>query len=101
MAHIVIEEPGKTCQGRGWIKTCNDELNPGCERPDCGKLCSDCGERGWHRRVLDPGSFVLIEKVDGEWPEWLLDDLEGRLAANIAEILDALAAESEQTGRDL
>ena len=90
MARIVIE----TLCEHGRAEGCPFH-DPVCRsnRPCLATCCP-----GGSRRVLDPGSFVLIEKVDGEWPEWLLDDLEGRLAANIAEILDALAAGSEQTG---
>lgn len=32
----------------------------------CGNPHFDCP--GGSRRVLEPGSFVLVEKVNGEWP---------------------------------
>lgn len=79
MTRIVIEEP------------CVDRDRFGC--------CED----GWHRRVLDPGSFVLIEKEDGEWPEWALhaakpfytfvaeDGYHGLATRSESDILDALA----------
>lgn len=54
---------------------------------------SDMCEGG---RVLDPGSYVLIEKVVinpdvKEWPDKVLLALEGRHWTGIAEVLDALA----------
>ena len=87
MARIVIETP------------CPDEV--GVEHPNCHYLahivCTKCGWiQGPHecvkRRVLDPGSFVLIEKVDGEWPDWVLVGLGWTLddSHDLAAVMDGI-----------
>jgi hypothetical protein len=78
---VVIEEP---CD-HGLV-TGPHEFNPDCP--------------GGSRHVLDPGSYVLIEKVDGEWPEDALDDIVAWLvkagigsSGPLGELLDALAGD--------
>lgn len=69
-----------------------------------GVLCSECSIT---YRELRPGSYALVEKVDGEWPEWALraaepfkvftasDGYPAIAAREESEVLDALA-EGEQ-----
>lgn len=46
-----------------------------CGNTHVGERIVDAGcfGSGGSRRVLTPGEFVLVEKVDGEWPDHLRD----------------------------
>ena len=63
MARIVIEEVTLCEHGRdgqclsgGWVSQGRSEYTLNCP--------------GGSRRLLDPGSYVLIEKRGNAWPEW-------------------------------
>lgn len=63
---IVVET---FCQHGEWLGPhCTKDREGSCPYPSSDRT-RECYCQGGSRRELEPGEFVLIEKVDGKWPE--------------------------------
>ncbi|HEY7822144.1 MAG TPA: hypothetical protein VIG24_04900 [Acidimicrobiia bacterium] len=73
-----------------------------CEKHDLPSTDMECNLNGMGHRACQPSQYrlapsdaLVVEKVDGEWPEWALNVSSG---TDIGSILDALASGEELTG---